>query len=90
MRLPSGEQRAVLAVCTATIGVVSNPQHANRKVGSAGFARHMGRRPTVRGVAMNSVDHPHGGGRCGLPLYSPWEWLLGAHGNDQVTKILFL
>ena len=63
VRLPSGEQRAVLSRCTATIGAVSNPQHVNRKIGKAGYSRLMGWRPVVRGVAMNSVDHPHGGGR---------------------------
>ena len=63
VRLPSGEQRAVLSRCTATIGAVSNPQHVNRKIGKAGCSRLMGWRPVVRGVAMNSVDHPHGGGR---------------------------
>lgn len=75
VRLPSGEQRAVLARCTATIGAVSNPQHQNRKIGRAGSSRRMGRRPTVRGVAMNSVDHPHGGGRGkskGRISQTPW------------------
>ena len=49
-------------------GAVSNPQHSNRKIGKAGFKRLMGWRPVVRGVAMNSVDHPHGGGRCAAAL----------------------
>ena len=66
VRLPSGEQRLVLERCMATIGSLSNAQHKNRKLGRAGANRWLGRRPTVRGVAMNSVDHPHGGGRCGL------------------------
>ncbi len=64
VRLPSGEQRLVLERCMATIGSLSNAQHKNRKLGRAGASRWLGRRPTVRGVAMNSVDHPHGGGRC--------------------------
>ena len=64
VRLPSGEQRLVLERCMATIGSLSNAQHKNCKLGRAGANRWLGRRPTVRGVAMNSVDHPHGGGRC--------------------------
>jgi len=75
IKLPSGEQRSVLARCTATIGVLSNPQHKNRKLGKAGAARWSGRRPVVRGVAMNSVDHPHGGGRGkskGRISQTPW------------------
>lgn len=63
VRLPSGEQRLVLERCMATIGSLSNAQHKNRKLGRAGANRWLGRRPVVRGVAMNSVDHPHGGGR---------------------------
>ena len=66
VRLPSGEQRLVLERCMATIGSLSNAQHKNQKLGRAGASRWLGRRPTVRGVAMNSVDHPHGGGRCAL------------------------
>lgn len=75
IKLPSGEQRSVLARCTATIGVLSNPQHKNRKLGKAGASRWKGRRPVVRGVAMNSVDHPHGGGRGkskGRISQTPW------------------
>lgn len=64
LRLPSGEQRRVLSSCRATIGRVSNPVHKHRKLGKAGAARWIGRRPHVRGVAMNPVDHPHGGGAC--------------------------
>lgn len=63
VRLPSGAQRRVLATCRATIGALSNPGHKNRALGKAGAARWAGRRPKVRGVAMNSVDHPMGGGR---------------------------
>ncbi|MDI1365456.1 MAG: 50S ribosomal protein L2 [bacterium] len=62
IRLNSGELRMVLDTCLATIGAVSNPDHMNENLGKAGRVRHMGRRPHVRGVAMNPVDHPHGGG----------------------------
>jgi large subunit ribosomal protein L2 len=62
LRLPSGEVRKVLAECFASVGVVSNTDHANIKVGKAGRTRHMSRRPTVRGKAKNPCDHPHGGG----------------------------
>ncbi|MEE9541514.1 MAG: 50S ribosomal protein L2 [Candidatus Bipolaricaulota bacterium] len=62
MRMPSGEVRIFGAECRATIGEVSNPDHKNIKHGKAGRVRHLGRRPKVRGVAMNPVDHPHGGG----------------------------
>ena len=75
VKMPSGEQRSVLARCVATIGVLSNPQHKNRKLGKAGARRWLGRRPVVRGVAMNSVDHPHGGGRGkskGRISQTPW------------------
>ena len=60
--LPSGEMRTVRKECRATIGRVSNPEHQNIKIGSAGRKRHMGRRPHVRGKAMNPVAHPMGGG----------------------------
>ncbi|MFP4646871.1 MAG: 50S ribosomal protein L2 [Candidatus Bipolaricaulota bacterium] len=62
LRLPSGEIREFDPKCTATVGQVSNPDHKNIKSGKAGRTRRMGRRPKVRGVAMNAVDHPHGGG----------------------------
>jgi large subunit ribosomal protein L2 len=62
IRLNSGELRMVLDTCLATVGAVSNPDHMNENLGKAGRVRHMGRRPHVRGVAMNPVDHPHGGG----------------------------
>jgi large subunit ribosomal protein L2 len=65
VRLPSGEVRLVHMACTASIGVVGNEQHQNVKIGSAGRKRHMGVRPGVRGVVMNAVDHPHGGGDGG-------------------------
>ena len=60
--LPSGEMRMVRKECLATIGRVSNPDHQNVRIGKAGRKRHMGRRPRVRGKAMNTVDHPMGGG----------------------------
>lgn len=63
VRLPSGEIRLVPSNCIATIGQVGNIEHENVTWGNAGRSRHMGVRPTVRGTAMNSVDHPHGGGR---------------------------
>jgi large subunit ribosomal protein L2 len=62
LRMPSGEMRRVREECYATIGVVSNSDHFNVKIGKAGRTRWLGIRPTVRGVAMNPVDHPHGGG----------------------------
>ncbi|MDR1488348.1 MAG: 50S ribosomal protein L2 [Holosporales bacterium] len=62
LRLPSGEQRLVSSDCRATIGVVSNADHQNRSYGKAGRNRWLGKRPCVRGVAMNPIDHPHGGG----------------------------
>jgi large subunit ribosomal protein L2 len=62
LKLPSGEQRRVLVTCMATIGTVSNPSHMNLNYGKAGRKRWLGRRPRVRGVAMNPVDHPMGGG----------------------------
>ncbi|MGB2982903.1 MAG: 50S ribosomal protein L2 [Candidatus Bipolaricaulia bacterium] len=75
VRLPSGEVRIFSTECRATMGEVSNPDHKNVKHGKAGRIRHLGRKPHVRGVAMNPVDHPHGGGegraRVGRPQVSP-------------------
>src|ERR671925_684986 len=62
LRLPSSEVRMVPGECRATVGALSNADHQNVKVGKAGRNRHKGRRPQTRGVAMNPVDHPHGGG----------------------------
>lgn len=62
LKLPSGEMRMVFKKCSATIGEVGNADHMNVRLGKAGRARWLGRRPKVRGVAMNPVDHPHGGG----------------------------
>jgi len=76
LRLRSGEMRKVLADCRATIGEVGNAEHNLRKLGKAGATRWRGVRPTVRGVAMNPVDHPHGGGEGrtsgGRHPVSPW------------------
>ena len=76
LRLRSGEMRKVLAECRATIGSVSNSEHGLRSLGKAGATRWRGVRPTVRGVAMNPVDHPHGGGEGrtsgGRHPVSPW------------------
>jgi large subunit ribosomal protein L2 len=65
VRLPSGEVRLIHENCTASIGTVGNEQHQNVKIGKAGRNRHKGIRPGVRGVVMNAVDHPHGGGDGG-------------------------
>ena len=71
LRLPSGELRNVPAACMATVGVVSNPEHANVNYGKAGRKRHMGWRPAVRGSVMNPCDHPHGGGEGKSPIGRP-------------------
>jgi large subunit ribosomal protein L2 len=76
IRLNSGELRMVMDTCMATVGAVSNPDHMNEVMGKAGRNRHKGRRPHVRGVAMNPVDHPHGGGEGrtsgGRHPVTPW------------------
>ena len=76
IRLPSGEMRMVFKRCRATIGVVGNEDHMNVSLGKAGRSRWLGRRPKVRGVVMNPVDHPHGGGEGrtsgGRHPVSPW------------------
>ncbi|MCI4662110.1 MAG: 50S ribosomal protein L2 [Neomegalonema sp.] len=76
LRLNSGELRIVLQTCMATIGAVSNPDHSNQNFGKAGRVRHKGKRPAVRGVAMNPIDHPHGGGEGrtsgGRHPVTPW------------------
>ncbi|HHW45937.1 MAG TPA: 50S ribosomal protein L2 [Clostridiales bacterium] len=71
LRLPSGELRNVPLECMATVGQVSNAEHENVNIGKAGRKRHMGWRPTVRGSAMNPVDHPHGGGEGKSPIGRP-------------------
>ncbi len=65
LRLPSGEVRLINENCSASLGVVGNEQHQNVKIGKAGRSRHLGKRPSVRGVVMNAADHPHGGGDGG-------------------------
>jgi large subunit ribosomal protein L2 len=77
LRMPSSEMRRVLVTCRATIGEVGNAEHGNIKVGKAGRNRHLGKRPSVRGTAMNPVDHPHGGGEgknksAGRHPVTPW------------------
>ncbi|MGH7706394.1 MAG: 50S ribosomal protein L2 [Vulcanimicrobiaceae bacterium] len=76
VRMPSGEVRRIQVVCRATIGQLGNIDHENEVVGKAGRQRHRGKRPSVRGIAMNPVDHPHGGGEArstsGRPPTTPW------------------
>ena len=77
LRMPSSEMRMVPLTCRATVGEVGNSEHANISVGKAGRNRHLGKRPTVRGTAMNPVDHPHGGGEgknktAGRHPVTPW------------------
>jgi large subunit ribosomal protein L2 len=76
VRLNSGEQRLVLSSCFATVGAVSNPDHMNISLGKAGRSRWLGIKPSVRGVAMNPIDHPHGGGEGrtsgGRHPVTPW------------------
>ncbi|MCZ6765030.1 MAG: 50S ribosomal protein L2 [Alphaproteobacteria bacterium] len=76
LKLASGEVRMVRAECRATVGAVSNPDKANQKLGKAGRKRWLGKRPSVRGVAMNPIDHPHGGGEGrtsgGRHPVTPW------------------
>ncbi len=76
LRFNSGEQRIVHGSCLATVGSVSNPDHSNTNLGKAGRKRWLGKRPSVRGVAMNPVDHPHGGGEGrtsgGRHPVTPW------------------
>jgi large subunit ribosomal protein L2 len=71
VRLPSGEQRYIDVNCMATIGQVSNPDHANQTIGKAGRYRWLGRRPSVRGIAMDPSSHPHGGGEGRSPIGMP-------------------
>lgn len=71
LRLPSGEQRYVSEVCRATVGQVGNLEHENESIGKAGRTRWKGFRPHVRGVVMNPVDHPHGGGEGKSPIGHP-------------------
>ena len=83
IRLSSGELRMVRQECMATIGAVSNPDNSNQNFGKAGRMRHKGIRPTVRGVAMNPIDHPHGGGegRTSGGRHPVTPWGKGTKGN---------
>ncbi len=71
IKMPSGEMRYILLTCKATIGQVGNLEHEIIRIGKAGKTRHMGVRPTVRGVVMNPCDHPHGGGEGKSPIGHP-------------------
>ena len=90
LRLPSGEVRRVHRDCRATIGQVGNLEHENIKIGKAGRSRWMGKRPEVRGVAMNPVDHPLGGGEGktsgGRHPSSPWGWLTKGYRTRNPRK----
>ncbi len=96
LKMPSGEVRKVLVKCEASIGTVSNVQHQNVKIGSAGRRRRKGIRPTVRGVVMNAADHPHGGGDggrhgSGKAPRTPWGQLtLGyrTRHNKKTNKMI--
>lgn len=96
LKMPSGEVRKVLVKCEASIGTVSNVQHQNVKIGSAGRRRRKGIRPTVRGVVMNATDHPHGGGDggrhgSGKAPRTPWGQLtLGyrTRHNKKTNKMI--
>lgn len=94
VKLPSGEQRRVRLVCTATIGQVGNIAHENTSLGKAGRKRWLGRRPHVRGMAMNPVDHPHGGGEGrskGNHPTSPWGTPTKGYKtrrNKRTTKLI--
>ncbi|HOE55997.1 MAG TPA: 50S ribosomal protein L2 [Bacillota bacterium] len=92
VRLPSGEVRMIRVECKATIGQIGNLDHENIRLGSAGRKRHLGWRPTVRGSAMNPVDHPHGGGEGRSPIgrpgpVTPWgKPTLGYKTRDKKKK----
>lgn len=94
VKLPSGEQRRVRIVCYATIGQVGNIAHENTSLGKAGRKRWLGRRPHVRGMAMNPVDHPHGGGEGrskGNHPTSPWGTPTKGYKtrrNKRTTKLI--
>ena len=90
LKLPSGEFRRVDVRCMASIGIVGNSDHSNRKVGKAGRSRWLGIRPHVRGVAMNPVDHPHGGGEGrtagGRHPVTPWGVPTKGHKTRKKNK----
>ena len=89
IRLPSGEMRRVLLECRATVGAVGNEDHQNISIGKAGRNRWLGKRPKVRGVAMNPVDHPHGGGEGrtsgGRHPVTPWGVPTKGHKTRKPT-----
>lgn len=86
IQMPSGEQKAILAKCKATLGIVANKMHYVKSYKKAGISRNLNKRPIVRGVAMNAIDHPHGGGRGktsgGKYLRTPW----GANTKNVKTR----
>jgi large subunit ribosomal protein L2 len=95
VRMPSGEVRRILVECRATIGQLGNVEHENQVIGKAGRSRHLGKRPTVRGIAMNPVDHPHGGGEArstsGRPPTTPWgQMTMGkkTRRNKRTSKMI--
>ena len=96
LRLRSGEVRKIHIDCRATIGEVSNEEHSLRQYGKAGAKRWKGIRPTVRGVAMNPVDHPHGGGEGrtgeGQAPVSPWNTLTKGYRtrNNKRTQTMIV
>lgn len=89
LKMPSGEVRMVHLDCWATVGVLGNAEHKNISIGKAGRTRHLGIRPTVRGMAMNPIDHPHGGGegrsKSGSHPVSPWG--KGAKGTRTRKRV---
>jgi len=95
VRMPSGEVRKIHVECRATIGQIGNVEHENQVIGKAGRSRHMGKRPSVRGIAMNPVDHPHGGGEArstsGRPPTTPWgQMTMGkkTRRNKRTSKMI--
>jgi large subunit ribosomal protein L2 len=95
VRMPSGEVRRIHIECRATIGQLGNIEHENQIIGTAGRKRHLGKRPSVRGIAMNPVDHPHGGGEArstsGRPPTTPWgQMTMGkkTRRNKRTSKMI--
>lgn len=95
LKMPSGELRKIPETCLATVGVVSNLDNGNTNLGKAGKSRYLGKRPTVRGVAMNPVDHPHGGGEGrtsgGRHPVTPWAVSTKGHktrNNKRTDKYI--
>src|ERR1700691_2337489 len=95
VRMPSGEVRKIAILCRATIGQLGNLEHENEIIRNAGRQRHRGKRPHVRGIAMNPVDHPHGGGEArstsGRPPTTPWgQMTMGkkTRRNKRTTKMI--